>query len=70
MSIPFFKSLLSVVLLLSALVALFTMFEIYGRTEKKYNVTRLQKVHRINRFFFKHLPDEEVFTIIAYLNTL
>ncbi len=62
MSIPFIKSLLSVLLLLSALLALFTMFEIYGRTEKKYNVTKLQKVHRVNGFFFLLL-----FMIISFL---
>jgi mono/diheme cytochrome c family protein len=62
MSIFLIKSLLSVLLLLSAFVALFTMFEIYGRTEKKYNVTRLIKVHRANGFFFFIL-----FLILSFL---
>lgn len=62
MSIFLLKSLLSVLLLLSALVAFYTMFEIYGRTEKKYNVTKLIKVHRVNGFFFFIL-----FLIISFL---
>lgn len=61
MPIFLLKSLLSLVLLILTFFAMFTMFEVFGRSEKKYNIERLKKVHRLNGkiYFFLYL-------IIAY----
>ena len=48
----FFKSVLSAVLILSAFVAMFTMFEMLGRNEKRYEIAKLKLIHRINGLFF------------------
>jgi hypothetical protein len=62
MHIFYLKSLLSLIVLLLSLVGVFTMFEIFGRTEKRYNIETLKKVHRANGviYFFTAL-------VIAYL---
>jgi cytochrome c5 len=52
MSIYFLKTLLSVVMALAVLVNVFTMFEALGRDEKRYDVKKLKKIHRINGLFF------------------
>lgn len=57
----FFKSVLSVVLVLSAFAAMFTMFETLGRTEKRYDTARLKLIHRMNGLFFLSL-----FAFISY----
>jgi len=55
------KSFLSLVMLILALFAMFTMFEVLGRTEKRFNVTRLMSLHRINgKIYFV------LFLIISY----
>lgn len=61
MPIFFIKSLLSIIMLFLAFVALFTMFEVFGKSEKKYNVTKLMKIHRANGKIFILL-----YLIIAY----
>ena len=61
MSILFLKSILSIVMLLLAGVAMFTMFEIFGRVEKRYNIEKLKKIHRINGIIYIL-----IFTFIAY----
>jgi len=55
------KSLLSIPVLLLALIAMFTMFEIFGRTEKRYNIEKLKKIHKINGIIYVVL-----FLIIAF----
>ena len=46
---PFlFKSILSLLMILGAIVAMFTMFEIFGRGTAKYKVTTLKVLHRVN----------------------
>jgi hypothetical protein len=52
MSIYFLKTLLSVVMVLAAFLNVFTMFEAFGRGEKRYDVNKLKRIHRINGFFF------------------
>lgn len=47
-----YKSILTIPLFVLMLIALFTMFEIHGRTEKRFNASALKLVHRINGFFF------------------
>lgn len=42
------KSLLSIVLFILTLFAMFTMFEVLGKNEKKYDIERLKKIHRAN----------------------
>lgn len=46
------KSILSLFIVLSALFALFTMLEVFGRGEKKYSIDRLKKLHRANGMFY------------------
>lgn len=52
MSIYFFKTILSLIMVLSILVNVYTMFEVFGRGEKKYDVPKLKKIHRINGSIF------------------
>ncbi len=61
MPIFLIKSFLSLMLLLLTLLAMFTMFEVLGRTEKRFNVTTLMKIHRLNgKIYFA------LYLIIAY----
>ena len=55
------KSLLSLVMLFMVLIAGFTMFEVFGRTEKRFNAGTLQKAHRLNGMAFLLL-----YSLIAY----
>lgn len=48
MSILFLKLILSLVMVFSALFAIFTMFEILARAEKKFSLERLKTLHSIN----------------------
>lgn len=48
MPIFLLKSLLSLILLLLTFIQMFTMFEVFGRAEKKYNIEKLQKFHRLD----------------------
>ena len=52
MSIYFLKTLLSVVMVLVVIVNVFTMLEALGRGEKRFDVKKLKKIHRINGFVF------------------
>jgi hypothetical protein len=40
------------IMVLSVFVNVFTMFEVFGRGEKRYDVSTLKKVHRINGLIF------------------
>lgn len=62
MPILFLKSLLSLLMLLLVFIATFTMFEIFGRADKKYSTEKLKKIHRANGYIFLVL-----FSVIAYL---
>ncbi|MBZ0156047.1 MAG: cytochrome c [Alphaproteobacteria bacterium] len=46
------KSLLSVLIVLSALVGMYTAFEIFGRAERKLSIDLLKKMHRVNGVIF------------------
>jgi hypothetical protein len=48
----FVKSILSLIMILLALINIFTMFEVFGRGEKRYDVNKLKKIHRINGIVF------------------
>lgn len=48
MPIFLLKSILSIVLLILTFISIFTMFETLGRTEKRFNVTKLIRIHRLN----------------------
>ncbi len=52
MSIFFLKSVLSLVLLFSALISMFTMFEIFGKAERKFSIEKLKKIHKINSYIY------------------
>lgn len=52
MTVFFLKSLFGVVLLILAVIAVFTMFEIFGRNEKKYDIEKLKKIHRANGILY------------------
>jgi hypothetical protein len=51
---PFFlvKSLLSLAVLASALIGIYTAFEIFGRVEQKFNRDRLRRIHRTNGILY------------------
>ncbi|MDP1759286.1 MAG: hypothetical protein Q8K77_05775, partial [Thermodesulfovibrionales bacterium] len=52
MSLFFFNSLLGIGILISALIAVFTMLEIFGRSERKYDIEKLKKIHRANGILY------------------
>lgn len=52
MTILVLKSFISILFLLLTLVAVFTMFEVYGRSEKRFDVEKLKKIHRLNGMAF------------------
>jgi mono/diheme cytochrome c family protein len=62
MHIFLLKSLLSFFVIILTCVAMFTMFEVFGRQEKKYNVASLKKIHRINGYIFLFF-----FLFVSYL---
>ncbi len=62
MPIFFLKSILSLLMFFLAIVAMFTMFEIFGRTEKRYNIEKLKKIHKANCIVYILL-----FGFISYL---
>lgn len=47
------KLILSISLVLSSLIGIYTMFEIFGKTERRKSMELLKKIHRLNgRVFF------------------
>jgi len=62
MSIYLLKSLLSVLLLLSAIVSMYTMFEVFGRNGKKVDTGRMIRIHKINGVLYFI-----VFAFVSYL---
>ncbi len=52
MPILMLKSILSLIMVFIALVQMFFMFEVFGRSEKRFNVSTLKKLHRINGVLF------------------
>lgn len=52
MSIPLMKSVLAVVLSLMAVLQVFLMLEVFGRTEPRHDPAKLRKIHRINGRIF------------------
>ena len=62
MSPFFYKSILSLLMIPAAIVAMFTMFEIFGRDIIKYNVPRLKLAHRINGILYSI-----IFLFLTYL---
>lgn len=61
MTILFFKSVLSIVMLCLAVTAMFTMFEIFGRTEKRFDTEKLKNIHKFNGIIYFL-----IFIFIAY----
>ena len=62
-----YKSIVAIPLFVLMLVALFTMFEIYGRTEKRFDARVLKAVHRVNGFFFLALFLYLVFVCLQFV---
>ena len=52
MPIFLLKTIFAVIMLFLTGVAMFTMFEILARPEKKYNIQRLKDLHRVNGFVY------------------
>lgn len=52
MPIFLLKSLLSLIVLLSALIGIITAFEIFGRADQKFNRDAVRKVHRANGILY------------------
>ncbi|BCB95582.1 hypothetical protein JZK55_05040 [Dissulfurispira thermophila] len=61
MSLLLLKSLISVFMLLLSCLAMFTMFEVFGRNEKRYNIEGLKKFHKANGIVYLL-----VFVFISY----
>ena len=62
MPIFFFKSALALLMFILIFIAMFTMFEIFGRSDKRYNIEKLKKIHKVNGIIFIVL-----FFVISYL---
>jgi mono/diheme cytochrome c family protein len=62
MPVFFVKSILSLFIVLLTLVAMFTMFELFGRAETRFSAGRLRSVHRANGIIYLLF-----FIITAYL---
>lgn len=48
----FFKSILSIFLIFLTLSAMFTMFEVLGRNEKRYNIEKIKTFHKANGIIY------------------
>jgi len=61
MSIFFIKSILSFLMLFLAILLMFTMFEVLGRSNRKYNINKLKGIHKISGYMYML-----TFLVIAY----
>ncbi len=61
MSVFMLKSILSLVILVITLIQVFVMFELFGRSQKRYDADKLKKIHRINGIIFVLL-----YFVVAY----
>ena len=52
MSIFFLKSILSFLMLFLTIFLMFTMFEILGRSQKRFDLDKLKKLHKISGFIY------------------
>jgi hypothetical protein len=52
MSIFLIKSILSIIVAFLALLSIYTMFEVFGRKEKRYDTAKLVKIHRISGIIY------------------
>lgn len=52
MSVIFLKSLLSIATIIMSVFAMFTMFEILGRNEKRYDVAKIKRLHKANGIIY------------------
>lgn len=52
MPIYLFKSIFSIFVAISALLAIFTMFEVFGRADRKFSAARMTRLHKINGYIF------------------
>ena len=62
MSIFLLKTILGIILLIPVGIAMFTMFEVLGRTEKRFDIEKLKRIHRLNGIIYLFL-----YLIIAVL---
>lgn len=56
------KSFISILFLFSALLAIFSMFEVLGRKNSDSSISRFKKIHKINGIFFFIL-----YAVLSYL---
>jgi mono/diheme cytochrome c family protein len=52
MTILYLKSVLSIFMVLGVLINVFTMFEAFGRNERRFDLDKLKRAHRINGLIF------------------
>ncbi len=52
MPIFLIKTILSIPLVLLVLLGMFTMFEIHGRTERRFDPEKLKRLHRISGYLY------------------
>ena len=67
MQIFFIKSLLALVLLFLSLVSVFTMFEMFGRAERKFDPQKLRTIHRLSGLVFFLLSVAIAYICIDFL---
>jgi hypothetical protein len=61
MSIFFLKSILSLLLMVLTFVLMFTIFEVLGRSQKRFNIERFRSLHKISGYVYLI-----VFSVITY----
>lgn len=59
------KLIMSVVLLFLAMISVFTMFKVFRKGEKKYDIEKLKRIHAANGIIYI-----SVFTLYSYLNRI
>lgn len=64
-----FKSLLSIAVAVSTLVAVFTMYEALGRDESRFSQERLKKIHRVNGVTYLLLYAVIAYFCLSYLSS-
>jgi mono/diheme cytochrome c family protein len=67
MPVFFLKSMLSLGIVLLTLVAMFTMFELFGRAETRFSAGRLRNIHRVNGIIYILLFIATAYLCLDYL---
>ena|ERR1700690_1435748 len=69
MSIELLKSILSSVMTAMAFIQIFLMFELFGRSQVRYDAATLKKMHRINGILFLLLYFSVAYFCLRYIRS-